>query len=193
MRVSETIRSLREIFDEVDRQASVFSARTGVRCPDGCGACCADSHVDTTVIEMLPLAERIWSQGMAGAVLERLRCAGEGLCVFYESGPAPVSGGRCGAYQDRPLICRLFGFFTSRDKHGRYVYGSCRRIREQLPDAYQRASKLIAEGFHPSPMTDYSIRVLAMDSNLGRDLIPINRAMRIALERFGLDASYDPG
>ena len=98
--------------------------------------------------------------------------------------------GRCGVYKLRPLICRLFGFFTVKDKHDNYVYGSCRIIKQTYPADYQKAKELIEKGFHPSNMTDFMIRVVAMGSDLGRKMLPINVAARVAIEKVGLYSCF---
>jgi hypothetical protein len=47
---------------------------------------------------------------------------------------------------------------------------------------------------HPSNMTDFTIRVLARGSDLGRRMIPVNIAVKTALEKIGfiLELSQSP-
>jgi uncharacterized protein len=91
-------------------------------------------------------------------------------------------------YDLRPLICRLFGFFTIRDKNGKYDYGSCIVMKNKYPDTYRRALRLVREGFHPSNVTDYSIRIISMGAGEDSKMLPINVAAKMAIEKIGFEA-----
>ncbi|MEZ5978067.1 MAG: YkgJ family cysteine cluster protein, partial [Planctomycetota bacterium] len=126
--MTDWIDRCREIFERADRAASELSTRVGLGCPPGCGACCNSPDVETTVAEMRPLARRIVEEGRTEEVvarIDRATEAGERRCVSYVADPFDPRIGRCGVYADRPLVCRLFGFAASRDKHGRDVFRSC--------------------------------------------------------------------
>jgi hypothetical protein len=58
-------------------------------------------------------------------------------------------------------------------------------IKQACPEAYKKALKIIGEGLHPSNMTDFAIRILAQGSELGKKMLPINTALKIALEKTG--------
>lgn len=182
------IAQLLRLFHEVDKEAQRFKKLTGIHCPQMCAACCVKSNVETTALEMLPVALELWLKDEADVWLKKIESTRHaGLCVFFKPQVGMPENGRCMIYSLRPLVCRLFGFFTIKDKYGNYVYGSCKVIREKYLDSYHRATKLIAEGFHPSNMTDFAIRLIGMNSGLGRKMIPINLATKIALEKVGFD------
>ena len=182
------IAQVADLFEQVDREAEKFKSVTGIRCPDMCGICCEGSKVDTTSIEMLPLAAELWKTGEADMWLERIEAADDpGLCVFYRKDPGVPGAGRCSVYALRPLICRLFGFFTVKDKNGNYVYGGCKVIKEKYPEKYRKAVEIIDKGFHPSNITDYAIRLISMGTELSRKMRPINTAAKIAIEKVGFE------
>ena len=182
-----TITQLLNLFQKVDRKTEKFKKTTGIRCPDMCGVCCMKPGIETTAIEMLPLAVDLWSRNEADMWLEKINKAEhKGLCVFFKPEIGTLNNGQCGVYSLRPLICRLFGFFTVRDKYGNYVYGSCKIIKEKYQASYQRASKMIEEN-HPSNMTDFAIRIISLGSDLSRKMLPINLAARIGIEKIGFD------
>ncbi|MBN2482793.1 MAG: YkgJ family cysteine cluster protein [Candidatus Omnitrophica bacterium] len=179
-----TIRQLLRLFHQVDKETIRFKRMTGIRCPDNCGACCMRPDVETTALEMLPLAVELWAQNTADYWLEKIeRSLYPGLCVFFEADPVTSGNGRCRIYALRPLICRLFGFFTVKNKHDEYVYGSCKIIRAKYPQSYQKTQQMLKDGFHPSNMTDFTVQVLCIGSDLGRKMHPINIAASIALEK----------
>jgi Fe-S-cluster containining protein len=182
----DTIDRVCELFEEVDSAAKKFKKLTGIQCPEGCGECCSRSTVETTAIEMMPLALLLWGNGEADYWMERIEAARENpVCVFFNAEPGSTIQGRCMVYEMRPLICRLFGFFTIRNKYGKYVYGSCRVIKQQYPEIYENAVKRLDEIQHPSACTDYGIRIIGMDSGYGAGIVPINHAASIALRKIG--------
>ncbi len=181
------IGELLQLFREVDEKAEGFKGLTGVNCPPLCGVCCRDSKVEATAAEMLPLAAELWARGLAEEWLQKLEALPEGheRCVFFSPSQDAPDNGRCSVYELRPLICRLFGFFTIKDKYGSYVYGGCKIIKKEYPEKHQKAKELIEKGFKPSSMTDFSIRVSGISPDLGKKMLPINKAAKIALEKIG--------
>ena len=185
----EVISQVRHLFSEVDGQVEELKALTGVHCPPMCGICCEGLKVETTLIEMMPLAEELWRKNEADIWLDKLNSVGDMFsCVFFRKDPEVLDNGRCLVYGFRPLICRLFGFFTIRDKNGKYNYGSCIVMKKKYPDNYQRALKMVREGAHPSNVTDYSIRIISMRAGVDSKMLPINIAAKMAIEKIGFEA-----
>jgi uncharacterized protein len=181
----ETIAEILSLFDKVDMEVKRFVGLSGIHCPAGCGACCESQKVETTALEMMPLACHLWAKNDAYKALLRLSEGKDSACISYQKEPKNGQKGHCKVYELRPLICRLFGFFTVKNKYGKYVYGSCKIIKEAYPEAYKKALEVIGEGLHPSNMTDFAIRILAQGSELGKKMLPINTALKIALEKTG--------
>ena len=183
-----TIKQVFDLFLKVDEDSKRFKKMTGIYCPDMCGICCIEADVETTVIEMMPLAVELWENGEAEQWMEAIdKEERSGMCVFFKRDPAVLENGRCAVYEFRPLICRLFGFFTVKDKNGDYVYGGCKEIKKKYPKNYQKAIKLIAEGFHSLNVTDYSIRISSIGTELSREMFPINISAKRALEKIGFE------
>jgi Fe-S-cluster containining protein len=182
----DTIDRVCELFGEVDDAADQFRILTRIKCPERCGECCTRSAVETTAIEMMPMALELWRNNEAESCLERIEEAPQGaICVFYKSDPGNHSLGRCTVYEMRPLICRLFGFFTARNKYGKYVYHSCRVIRRKYPEIFENAVRQLSGIEHQSGTTDYSMRIMGMDAGLGGKIVPINHAAAVALKKIG--------
>jgi uncharacterized protein len=180
-----SIKEILCLFEKVDIETRRFTGISNIHCPAGCGDCCNSLKIETTALEMMPLAAYLWSKNQADKILSGLSQAKSATCIFFKKHPSLSRNGYCGIYKLRPLICRLFGFFTVKDKHGKYVYGSCKIIKQHYPDTYKKALKAIEQGMHPSNMTDFAIRVLAQGSDLGRRMLPVNIAAKIALEKIG--------
>jgi uncharacterized protein len=185
------IDELMDLFAEVDRKVEELKVLTGVHCPDMCGICCSSIKVETTAIEMMPLAEELWRINEADVWLDKINSASRPLsCVFFKNDTGVPGNGRCSVYSLRPLICRLFGFFTIKDKNGKYDYGSCKVINDKYPENYKKAVKMVKEGNHPSNVTDYSIRIISMGTGISSKMVPINVAAKIAIEKIGFEANF---
>src|SRR5271170_7524548 len=108
------------LFDGIDRQTEEFSGQTGLKCKNGCGACCTNPDIETTVAEVLPLAVYLWSREKDVSVptfLGRTQGPPLRICAFYQPDPVTKGQGRCGIYAYRPGLCRLFGFSARQDKY----------------------------------------------------------------------------
>lgn len=195
------------LFQDIDRQTLRFARQSGLRCKTGCGACCENPEVETTVAEVLPLAVHIWSSGLAGKVgIDTAFCnqkaasvPAKGICVFYRPAspaasrlktragdPAGCGRGRCSIYAHRPGLCRLFGFATRKDKYGQLDLVTCKVIKEAQAKGYQRAQEELQKGVWRAPLlTAHALRVSDIDPVNGLKLLPINQAIRSGLEKVG--------
>jgi len=183
----QSIIEVLRLFKKVDKECRSFKKSTGISCVDKCGTCCMSSEVRTTVLEMMPLALKLWKEKEAEFWLSKInQIESPQVCVFYQVLDKTKGLGFCSQYRLRPLICRLFGFFTTTDKKGNYVYGCCRIIKQNYPQQYQKALDLMSQGFHPSKMTDFTVGVISSQSGINNRMVPINMACKLALEKIGL-------
>ena len=133
--------------------------------------------------EMLPVARELFRRGEAYGVLEHLRSDGDtGICLFFVADMVASFKGHCRYYSWRPTVCRLFGFAARKNKRGKQDAAFCERQKEWAPALVAEAGNALTRGLKAPDYTNFSIRFSAMDS----ELIPINRAIRMAVERYGL-------
>ncbi|MCX8118341.1 MAG: YkgJ family cysteine cluster protein [Desulfobacterota bacterium] len=181
------IEALSELYAEMDRQTAEFRRATGLRCPPGCGQCCETQTPQVTVLEMLPAAGELFARGTADRWLERIASSGEGArCVFYEPDPSIRGNGLCQFYGFRPSVCRLFGFAGMKDREGRLILQACRRQKEEMPLLVEKAQEALSKGGVAPSYDHFFLRLFALEPSLRGDRMPINRALRLALERYGL-------
>ncbi|MBF0122945.1 MAG: YkgJ family cysteine cluster protein [Candidatus Omnitrophica bacterium] len=186
------IRSVRRIYVEVDRATQSFRKKVGLGCPDRCGHCCANSNVETTVLEMLPLAEELLRRGEAEAWWQETENRDfPGQCVFYIPDEGEQNQGRCGVYALRPLICRMFGYTGNKDKYGRIRLVACNVMKKLLPHVLEEALHRVDIGKDQPPvMADVIMRTSMLDPELTKESIAINTAFRKAVERMWLSRRY---
>jgi Fe-S-cluster containining protein len=182
----EIVSQVMDLYACIDKAVAEFQLRSGLRCPAGCGRCCPTADVRVTVLEMLPIAHEILCNHDAGVWMDRLaaqpipeRCA-----LYSEKGIADA--GHCTFYGHRPVLCRLFGYAAVRSRTGAQALSVCKWIRQNAPRAAAAAMALAEEA---PCFVDYGSRVYALDPVLGNGLLPINTALRRAIERLGLHAA----
>lgn len=174
------------IYQEIDQKTARLQFAFGLCCPSLCGACCDSHEVEATVLETLPLAEEIYQRKEQEAVLfalEERRNQADFRCVLYRANPGFPGTGRCLYYEFRPLVCRLFGFAFRRNKFENLELSTCKIIKQRTPEAVHRAEIGISEGLDVPVYQDSFMRIASMDSGIGYWSLPINLALKEALER----------
>jgi uncharacterized protein len=180
----EFLSKVTDLFARIDREVAEFQLKSGLRCSKMCGACCPTGDVQTTILEMLPAAQEILCRGAGDFWLDRINVQNSsGLCVFYQSRPAPDASGHCEFYAWRPAVCRLFGYAATRTRDGKPALAVCRHLKQTVPDDVAAATAL--ESVAPC-FTWYGTQICGLDPVLGTKILPINLALRHAIERMGL-------
>jgi Fe-S-cluster containining protein len=181
------IERVEEIYRQIDRETGFFSAASGIRCLEGCGICCRSEKVEASVLEMLPLARSLFYDGPIEAWIEPiLNASPQGPCLFFQADARVTTQGRCGRYRWRPLVCRMYGYAARNDKHGKPIFSPCRIIKSLFPDAAAMAAIAVGEKLPIPRFSDFHLRAAAVEPNLGNPPLPINRALQLAVERYGL-------
>jgi uncharacterized protein len=184
----EIVSRVMDLYAQIDKAVAEFQLKSGLRCPTACGACCPTANVEATVLEMLPLAHEILCKGRAVEWLERLSAHKEpDRCILFSKLPLPDGPGHCSVYTWRPVLCRLFGFSAVRGRTGDKTLSVCRQIKHMDP---QGATAAMALADQAPCFVHYSTQVYALDPVLGARLMPINTALRHAVERLGLRLSF---
>jgi Fe-S-cluster containining protein len=172
---------LKSAFADIDEATAELAAHSGLRCPQMCGRCCETAHVHTTAAELEAVAMWLVERGLADALHER--AAGATTCALYE--PHGAGRGRCSAYELRPAVCRLFGFAGRLDKRGDAELVTCTVHRRDFAQAVQVAEQQLRRSRGPLLAT-YQAQIMGLTGD--RALLPINTALRRAIERVALRA-----
>lgn len=185
--MSHVVEQVTEIYQQIDTQTSTFQTATGLQCPPGCGQCCENPQIETTPLEMLPLAIELFQQGEAQKWLAAVAEVKEsGRCVFYQPDPVIAGNGRCSVYLLRPAICRLFGFATVTNKQGKPELAVCIRHKQTMLDQVEIAKAAISEGLPAPNFSDFSMKLMNLEPSLASQRMPMNQALKVAIERVGL-------
>jgi uncharacterized protein len=173
------------IYKRFDKAIASFQSATGLLCPSGCSTCCIEGDVEATVLEVLPLAMEIYSRkeedAILSAILERQN-AEDSLCVLFKNPLNHDDAGPCGYYEFRPLVCRLFGFASRKNKSCEIEFMTCRIIKEQFPDDVKKAENAISKGYKLPVFQDSFMKISSMKPGTGTRRLPINEAIKEAIE-----------
>ncbi len=165
---------------------SSYQTRTGWNCITGCGRCCLNPEVEASPLEMLPMAFKLQAEGTLEEWIHRLEDTSQSHCLAYLPGEGPGQG-KCGQYETRPSLCRMFGVAGYYDKSHSLTLSICRDIKEeyairQIPTNLKREDVPM--------MADWSLRLNSLHPDLLRHKMPINQALHEALLKVSLYSQY---
>jgi|SRR5690554_4363205 len=181
MSIERRVQLVEMLFYDLDKEIAQFQKESNLGCVAGCGKCCTHPDIDASPLEFLPWAFHLFINGEAEKTLSKLNENTSLTCQIYK--PLTLLGqGRCSDYKYRGLICRLFGSGASRDKYGNLRLATCKIIKEGQTENYDSTVKGISEGMKVPIFTDYYMRLNQIDHQMGNKIMPINKALKLALE-----------
>lgn len=193
MSMESRVKAVEALFAVLDREIATFQSESGLGCVAGCGKCCTHPDIDASPLEFLPWAFNLFLNGKAETTLEELKVSDNSICHLYR--PLSVldsNSGRCGDYKFRGLICRLFGYGASRDKLGQLRLATCKIIKENQADLYENSKVAMKNGLYVPIFTDYYMNLNQIDFRMGNSILPINKAMKAAIEEVLQYYAYRP-
>ena len=150
--------ALLALYQAADHAVAGFADATGLRCPDGCGACCANSTPMVSSLEAAAIADELVRRGRAEAVLAEARVAGDRRCALYDGDDRH---GRCTVYALRPVMCRLYGF-AAVQRDGQPDLSVCRVHAMAIPEAVGAAVALVDGGGAVPEFADWAAQSVAL-------------------------------
>lgn len=193
MTIQSKVKLVEQLFDRLEIESKGFQYETGLHCLSGCGKCCTTPHIDASPLEFLPWAFHLYLNGQAEIVLDELNQSSKKLCHIYR----PLSivdsdNGSCSSYKYRGLICRLFGYAASRDNLGKLRLATCKIIKENQSENYNNTTEAIANGLYVPIFSDYYMHLSQIDFKLAKTMLPINEALKRAIEEVLHYYAYRP-
>jgi Fe-S-cluster containining protein len=182
MNIREFSHNLQNLYQEMSESFSSLQKELNLPCLPGCGKCCLNPEIEATPLEMIPMALKIFDEGRSEEVYELLNQTEQQYCIIF-------SENKCGSYQERPSVCRMFGVAGYYDKQHQITLSICKIIKEEFSTQTQQVLS------HPpgnAPvLSDWTARLTSLDPLLTQDRKPINQALKSALEKVSLWAMYD--
>jgi uncharacterized protein len=184
MTTDSIITSVKEVYRALDEHLGLIALKTGLKCPKNCSACCYKRDIDASPIEYYPLAEWLYQSGQVDEYLEKLEENKEkGYCVLYSPEAGTRGEGSCRQYDYRGLTCRLFGFGYRLNKENIPDLVTCKIMKTNLPLAILEANRLGIKNSDEMPIfSNYFMQLYSIDPDLAIKRLPINKAIRMAIE-----------
>ncbi|MFN7043698.1 MAG: YkgJ family cysteine cluster protein [Flavobacterium sp.] len=183
MSIQEKVAAVETLFQNLEIEITTFQKETKLGCIAGCGKCCSTPEIDASPLEFLPWAFHMFLNGKAEETLIELEQNSSATCFLYRpKSIAEFTSGNCSTYQYRGLICRLFGFGATTDKYGKLRIATCNIIKEGQKDKYEAATIAINTNVSVPIFTEYYMQLSQIDFKLGNVFLPVNKAMKMAVE-----------
>ena len=196
MELVEKIQAVKDVFNVLDTEIALFQENTKLGCKSGCGECCKKPDIEATILEFLPLAFHLYKENLVDVFLDKIKnkniidntenaqneVKNDGICVLFAPFLPNGKTGYCTIYDHRGLICRLFGFSATTNKNGEKLLATCRIIKENYKEDYEKAVEGIKNGGFIPLIRDFYYKMYAIDLNLAEGRLPINEAIKRALE-----------
>lgn len=191
MSIERRVQLVEDLFIKLDREITLFEQSSKLSCIAGCGKCCTFPNVEASPLEFLPWAFHLFLIGEAEKTILLLDKTKSSTCLIFTPLSA-IDKGSCSSYTYRGLICRLFGFAANRDKYGKLRLATCKIIKESQAENYKLTTEAISTGLYVPIFTDYYMQLNQIDFNLGNLIVPVNKALKMALEEVINYYAYRP-
>jgi uncharacterized protein len=193
MSIEIKVLAVETLFRRLDIEINTFQSSTKLHCKVGCGKCCTKPDIEASPLEFLPWAFHLFLNGETENVLEKLSQKTNSICHIYN----PISlldnsSGNCSEYPYRGLICRLFGYGANTDKYGQLRLVTCKIIKEEQAENYEKATESLVKKLPIPIFTDYYMNLAQIDFHLGNTILPINEALKRAIEEVLQYYAYRP-
>jgi len=182
MSIVHKVKEVETVFASLENEMNSLRQNTGLHCDAGCGKCCFKADIEATPLEFLPYALHLIEHNEIELVYEKVLANKSSICLLFTPLTGSNSGGKCSQYKYRGLICRLFGYSAVRDKHGETKLVTCAVMKAGQKETIASLEADIKKGVSVPMMSDYYFQLRSIDPDLGTKMMPINQAIREALE-----------
>ena len=193
MAFDKIVLEVEKVFNELDEHLALMTSETGMKCLDLCNVCCNKTDIEASPIEFIPLAAWLYKTGKVDDFLSLLDRSDETrYCVLFS--PEAWKDGKwaCQNYEKRGLICRLFGYGYRLNRDGIPELVTCKQLKKSCPEGIVKAHRLGIDFPDKIPLfRNYSMQLFSIDPDLSINQMPINKAIRLAIEK--LYFNYAPG
>lgn len=191
MSIERRVQLVEHLFHQLEQESTQFKQASGIACVAGCGKCCTSPDIEASPLEFLPWAFHLFLNDEAEKTLHRLKETHSTTCIVYKPSSI-IDQGSCRNYKYRGLICHLFGFAANTDKYGNLRLATCKIIKDGQADNYNSTAEAITKGLHVPIFTEYYMQLNQIDFNMGNIILPINKALQMAIEEVLQYYAYRP-
>lgn len=181
MNLKDKSQAVLALYQELGAEAKSFASEGKLGCYSGCGLCCANPKIPASPLEFLPLAFELYEKGAADATLRIIEENPSANCVLFRAQDPQGNQGFCSNYQNRGLICRLFGSAARRNKVGQKELIICKKLKEGKPHEFLETTQKINQDLEIPMAMAYYTQARDIDESLSEEF-PINEAIGRSIE-----------
>jgi len=182
MSIISKVKAVEQIFASLDKEIASLQATSGLHCIAGCGKCCFKPDIEASPLEFLPYAFHLFLTNRIEEQYDLLLTRDNSTCAIFSPMKGSLVKGSCSEYKFRGLICRLFGYSAVRDKYGKTSFITCLPLKTEAAESIAAINDSISSGGSVPMMNDYYFQIRSIDPHLGTKLMPINQALKEAME-----------
>jgi len=180
MSVIKKLKAVESLYNKLDNEISRFQQKTEYSCFNNCHICCLKSNIEANPLEFLPLAYYLYKTNQAYAFVEKIENnVNQSLCILFNPFNAD---GACDFYKYRGLICRLFGFSAKINQYNVKTLITCKRIKDEKSEEFKTVERLIQNKINLPVANHYYLKLNTIDFKLSTKYLPINDAIKQAIE-----------
>lgn len=157
-------KKVEDLYSEMSSESEAYRLNNGLSCQSKCDHCCKNSNVSATPLEILPLALELIKNNQVDLDFSKP------TCIFNKNG--------CGVYNQRPTVCRLFGWSKVSSKDGKRLSVCPKVSANPILDPNAPDIELWAR------------RVKEVHPEWGTEILPINQSLKIMIEKILLYESF---
>ena len=175
----QKIQKVETLQKSADNQTLKFKHLMKTDCIEHCSECCRYNEIEATTLEFMPLAWHAYKLGLIENWLKELENYDKSQCFFsiFENGKWG-----CKIYPVRGMICRLFGFSAILDKNNKPKWAVCKTLKKVCPDLITKYNEYIKKHNKIPIISEYYLKLENIDFYLSQERLPINIAIKNALE-----------
>lgn len=191
MNILSKVRAVEKLFKVLNNDVQQLYNATGIKCAENCIQCCTTPRIEATALEFYPLAYHLYKTRQAETMLAKIeQINAPSVCPALNNLTLEGTRPGCMFYDNRGLVCRLFGYSYSTDKYGKRRLNTCKTIKTEQPEQLERANKLLETKPAGPKASDYYSRLQIIDFHAAQKLYPIGEAVRIAIETIVTNFHY---
>lgn len=180
-KMEEKLAKLSKIYENIEKQVASLKSKTCLSCIKDCGECCKRFEPYISVFEAVPLAKYLRDNPDKHEIYKKNVAKNREkwtACPFYDSEK------HCTVYPIRPLICRLFGFSSNRNRQNKIIFSTCSKIEQAMPEKVKVARAMTENGLDVPVYQDIAAQIQNIDFQLATDYHSFSKSVKVALDNY---------
>ena len=172
-----------DLYKDLGAQINQLKEAYNINCISNCSKCCYYENVYANILEFIPFVLDLYEQNLLNDFyyFKFQECNSSNVCILLNQIDKTNGFGKCSFYENRGLICRLFGYSAIINKNNEKMFSTCRDIKLNFSDNIKELSNNISNLSIPV-FYEYYLKLYSFNPGFSKDNYPINIAIKKAIE-----------